>query len=121
MKTQFGSCSTIKRAVLFLLFVAIVTAPLAAQTRQFTIKNNCSETVWLAGAGTPTPVFNGSSGGLQMLPGASVVTTVQSRGPRAGFGDAGTAPSTAVAKDRAKPEIAAACCNARTPARGTPR
>ncbi|PYX91386.1 MAG: hypothetical protein DMG67_10290, partial [Acidobacteria bacterium] len=76
MKTQFGSCSTIKRAVLFLLFVAIVTAPLAAQTRQFTIKNNCSETVWLAGAGTPTPVFNGSSGGLQMLPGASVVTTV---------------------------------------------
>src|SRR5260370_26561718 len=76
MKKQFGSCNTTKRARLFLLFVAIVTAPLAAQTRQFTIKNNCSETVWVAGAGTPTPVFNGSSGGLEMAPGASVTTTV---------------------------------------------
>src|SRR5215471_2295687 len=48
----------------------------AAQTRQFTVKNNCSETVWVAGAGSPTPVFNGSSGGLQMAPGSSVTTTV---------------------------------------------
>src|SRR5215471_12698419 len=47
-----------------------------AQTRQFTIKNNCSETVWVAGAGSPTPVFNGSSGGLEMAPGTSVTTTV---------------------------------------------
>src|SRR5260370_7441394 len=47
-----------------------------AQTRQFTIKNNCSETVWLAGAGTPTPVFNGSPGGLAMAPGTSVITSV---------------------------------------------
>ena len=47
-----------------------------AQTRQFTVKNNCSETVWLAGAGSPTPVFNGSSGGLEMAPGSSVTTTV---------------------------------------------
>ena len=48
----------------------------AAQTRQFTVKNNCSETVWVAGAGSPTPVFNGSSGGLEMAPGSSVTTTV---------------------------------------------
>jgi hypothetical protein len=56
------------------LLVLSLTA--VAQTRQFTIKNDCSETVWLAGAGSPTPVFNGSSGGLQMAPGASVTTTV---------------------------------------------
>jgi hypothetical protein len=48
----------------------------AAQTRQFTIKNSCSETVWVAGAGNPTPVFNGSPGGLQMAPGTTVTTTV---------------------------------------------
>ena len=48
----------------------------AAQTRQFTIKNNCSETVWVAGAGNPTPVFNGSPGGVEMLSGATITTTV---------------------------------------------
>jgi hypothetical protein len=53
----------------------VLTASAAAQ-RQFTIKNNCSETVWVAGAGTPTPVFNGSSGGLEMAPGTSVTTSV---------------------------------------------
>src|SRR5260370_39701061 len=76
MKTQFDSSSTIKLVGLFLLIIAIVAAPVAAQTRQFTIKNNCSETVWLAGAGTPTPVFNGSPGGLAMAPGTSVITSV---------------------------------------------
>src|SRR5215472_15946898 len=54
----------------------LVLVPSAAAQRQFTIKNNCSETVWLAGAGSPTPVFNGSSGGLEMAPGSSVTTTV---------------------------------------------
>jgi hypothetical protein len=66
-----GSGPWIKIALGFL----VLTGSAAAQ-RQFTIKNNCSETVWLAGAGTPTPVFNGSSGGLEMAPGASVTTTV---------------------------------------------
>jgi hypothetical protein len=63
-------CTNVVLALLLLM------ASSAAQQRQFTIKNNCSETVWLAGAGTPTPVFNGSSGGLEMAPGASVSTTV---------------------------------------------
>src|SRR5215831_4622515 len=54
----------------------LLSLPAAAQTRQFIIKNNCSETVWVAGAGSPTPVFNGSSGGLEMAPGTSVTTTV---------------------------------------------
>jgi hypothetical protein len=54
----------------------LLSLPAAAQNRQFTIQNNCSETVWLAGAGSPTPVFNGSSGGLEMAPGASVTTSV---------------------------------------------
>ena len=61
------------KVVLSLLLLSLSAA---AQTRQFTIKNNCSETVWVAGAGSPTPVFNGSSGGLEMAPGASVTTTV---------------------------------------------
>jgi hypothetical protein len=65
-----GAQATIVCSLLLLSFTAV------AQTRQFTIKNNCSETVWLAGAGSPTPVFNGSSGGLQMAPGTSVTTTV---------------------------------------------
>ncbi len=77
MKTQFGSYGTIKRAVLLLLIIAIVAAPVAAQTRTFTVKNNCSETVWAAAAGTPVPIFNGSSsGGIELLPGASATTTV---------------------------------------------
>src|SRR5260370_21928267 len=76
MKTQFDSSSTIKRVGLFLLIIAIVAAPVAAQTRQFTIKNNCSETVLLAGAGTPTPGFNGSPGGLAMAPRTRVIPTV---------------------------------------------
>jgi hypothetical protein len=59
-----------------LLGLLALSLAAVAQTRQFTIKNNCSETVWLAGAGSPTPVFNGSSGGLQMAPGTSVTTTV---------------------------------------------
>jgi hypothetical protein len=60
--------------IVFGLLLLSFTA--TAQTRQFTIKNNCSETVWVAGAGSPTPVFNGSSGGLEMAPGTSVTTTV---------------------------------------------
>ncbi|HTC93911.1 MAG TPA: thaumatin family protein [Terriglobales bacterium] len=77
MKTQFGSCGATKRAGLLLLIIAMVAAPVAAQTRTFTVKNNCSETVWAAAAGTPVPVFNGSSsGGIELLPGASATTTV---------------------------------------------
>jgi hypothetical protein len=58
------------------LGVLLLTLSAAAQNRQFTIKNSCSETVWLAGAGNPTPVFNGSPGGLELGPGATVTTTV---------------------------------------------
>jgi hypothetical protein len=65
-----GACI---RGALGLLLLSLSAG---AQTRQFTIKNSCSETVWLAGAGTPTPVFNGSPGGLEMAPGSSVTTTV---------------------------------------------
>jgi len=42
------------------------------QTRQFILKNSCTETVWVAGAGNPVPAFNGSSGGFELLPGATV-------------------------------------------------
>src|SRR5580698_6736264 len=58
------------------LGLLLLTLSAAAQTRQFTIRNSCSETVWLAGAGNPIPVFNGSPGGLEMGPGATVATTV---------------------------------------------
>jgi hypothetical protein len=47
-----------------------------AQTRQFVITNNCAETVWVAGAGNPIPVFNGSSGGLELPAGATVTTSL---------------------------------------------
>ncbi len=68
---------TIQRKIIVaMLMFLFLSVSIASQTRQFTIKNNCSETVWLAGAGSPTPVFNGSSGGLQMAPGTSVTTTV---------------------------------------------
>ena len=59
-----------------LCLLLLLAVPAPAQTRQFTIRNSCSETVWLAGAGNPTPVFNGSPGGLEMSPGASATTTV---------------------------------------------
>jgi hypothetical protein len=58
------------------LGLLLLTLSAAAQNRQFTIKNSCSEIVWLAGAGSPTPVFNGSPGGLELSPGATVTTTV---------------------------------------------
>ncbi len=79
MKTHDGSYSTINRALLSLLviIIAIVAAPAAAQTRTFTVKNNCSETVWVAGSGSSVSVFNGtSSGGIELLPGATATTTV---------------------------------------------
>ncbi|WP_353065575.1 thaumatin family protein [Tunturibacter psychrotolerans] len=47
-----------------------------AQTRQFVITNNCAEAVWIAGAGSPTPIFNGSSGGLELPAGATVTTSL---------------------------------------------
>lgn len=47
-----------------------------AQTRQFVITNNCAETVWVAGAGNPIPVFNGSSGGMELPAGATVTTSL---------------------------------------------
>src|SRR6266849_2719974 len=78
MKTQFGSCSTIKRVGLFLLIIALVAPPAVAQTRTFTVKNNCSETVWAAASATQGPlVFNGTSpGGIELLPGATATATV---------------------------------------------
>ena len=73
MKVHGISGGTYIKVTLSLVMLSVFAA---AQTRQFTVKNNCSETVWLAGAGSPTPVFNGSSGGLEMAPGSSVTTTV---------------------------------------------
>lgn len=70
---RYASATVWGNVVLSLL---LLMASASAQQRQFTIKNNCSETVWLAGAGSPTPVFNGSPGGLEMAPGTSVTTTV---------------------------------------------
>src|SRR5258708_6250464 len=64
------------RAYVHAALTLLLLASAAGQTRQFTITNSCSETVWVAGAGTPTPVFNGSPGGLEMAPGTSVTTTV---------------------------------------------
>jgi hypothetical protein len=72
-KTMLGGAYVYIKVVLGLLLLSLSAA---AQTRQFTIRNSCSETVWLAGAGNPTPVFNGSPGGLEMSPGATVTTTV---------------------------------------------
>ncbi|HWY09462.1 MAG TPA: malectin domain-containing carbohydrate-binding protein [Candidatus Acidoferrales bacterium] len=47
--------------IIVALGLLLVSLSAAAQTRQFTIKNNCSETVWVAGAGNPTPVFTAGS------------------------------------------------------------
>jgi hypothetical protein len=46
------------------------------QTRQFILKNNCNETVWVAGAGNPVPVFNNSAGGYELAPGATVSSSL---------------------------------------------
>jgi Thaumatin family len=61
-------------AVLIVIFAIDDMA--VAQTRQFVITNNCAETVWVAGAGSPTPVFDGSSGGLELPAGATVTTSL---------------------------------------------
>jgi hypothetical protein len=61
---------------------AVMTAPFAltgiavAQTRHFILQNSCAETVWVAGAGTTTPAFNGSSDGSELPVGAMVTTSV---------------------------------------------
>jgi len=74
---QLNSCSTISRVVPLLLIITVVAISATAQTRTFTVKNNCSETVWVAGSGSTVPVFNGtSSGGIELLPGATATTTV---------------------------------------------
>ena len=72
-----GNKNNLKRAS-FAVMIAILalTGMAVAQTRQFVITNNCAETVWVAGAGTPTPVFNGSSGGLELPAGATVTTSL---------------------------------------------
>jgi hypothetical protein len=72
-RTMLGGA---RRHIKVALALLLMSLSAAAQTRQFTIKNNCSETVWVAGAGNPAPVFNGSPGGLEMVPGATVTTTV---------------------------------------------
>lgn len=59
-----------------MMAILSLTGMAVAQTRQFVITNNCAETVWVAGAGTPTPVFNGSSGGLELPAGAAVTTSL---------------------------------------------
>src|SRR5260370_25378815 len=106
MKTQLGSYSTIERAGLFLLIMAIVAAPAAAQTRTFTAKNNCSETVWAAAAATQVPhFFNGTSpGGIELLPGATATATLAIPKPAAsilvrrdGTSDSTSKPSRATA------------------------
>jgi regulation of enolase protein 1 (concanavalin A-like superfamily) len=66
------------RGTSYVLSLAICSSSGIAlgQTRQFTLKNSCTETVWVAGAGNPVPAFNGSSGGYELLPGATVSTSV---------------------------------------------
>src|SRR5260370_40226005 len=59
-----------------LLLIHALPGIAVSQTRMFNIKNNCTETVWVAGAGNPVPVFNGSAGGLELLPGATASTSV---------------------------------------------
>jgi Thaumatin family/Malectin domain len=75
MKAQ-GKTLLVRSCIYVAVGFLLLSLAATAQTRQFTIKNNCSETVWLAGAGTPTPVFNGSPGGLEMAPGTTVTTSV---------------------------------------------
>jgi hypothetical protein len=59
-----------------LIILFVLDGISVAQTRQFVITNNCAETVWVAGAGNPIPVFNGSSGGLELPAGATVTTSL---------------------------------------------
>src|SRR5258708_13745768 len=59
-----------------LLLINALSGIAPSQTRQFTLKNSCTETVWVAGAGNPIPAFNGSPGGLELSPGASATTSV---------------------------------------------
>ena len=53
-----------------------LTGIAVAQTRHFILQNSCAETLSVAGAGTPTPVFNGSSDGAELPVGAMVTTSV---------------------------------------------
>jgi hypothetical protein len=80
LSRQHRSSSSIRsgRRSLHAVVVALlaVTGMAVAQTRQFVLQNNCSETVWVAGAGNPIPVFNGSPGGLALPAGASVTTSI---------------------------------------------
>jgi len=79
MRTQSGvrTSDVLAALCMFVLIFIAAVAPAAAQTRTFTVVNNCSETVWAAGAGDPTPVFNGTdSGGIELTPGASATATV---------------------------------------------
>jgi len=59
-----------------LILLCAIGGMAIAQTRQFVITNSCAETVWVVGAGNPTPVFNGSSGGLELPAGATVTTSL---------------------------------------------
>src|SRR5258708_5560689 len=59
-----------------LLLIHHLSGIAPSQTRQFILKNSCTETVWVAGAGNPIPIFNGSTGGFELQPGASVTTAV---------------------------------------------
>ena len=59
-----------------LLLINALSGIGVSQTRQFILKNNCTETVWVAGAGKPAPLFNGSVGGFELLPGTTVSTSV---------------------------------------------
>lgn len=65
-----------RRITSILLLIHGLSVIALSQTRQFTIKNDCNETVWVAGAGNPIPIFNGLTGGYQLLPGATVSTSV---------------------------------------------
>jgi regulation of enolase protein 1 (concanavalin A-like superfamily) len=66
----------IGKVACILLLINALSGIVRSQTRQFTVKNNCTETVWVAGAGKPVPIFNGSAGGFELLPGATVNTSI---------------------------------------------
>src|SRR5271165_4371709 len=70
-KTKFSM-----KPYFLLALIAALSSTGVAQVRDFVFKNNCTETVWIAGAGNPVPVFDGSPGGLALAPGASASAAV---------------------------------------------
>ncbi len=75
--------------LLYVLLIdfAAIRKMTVAQPRQFFITNNCAETVWVAGAGNRTPVFSGSSGGLDLPAGSTVTASLPTPRLAAASGD----------------------------------